>query len=172
MCLFAFLSFCLDITQMSEGSQVPKVTLCVQIIKWQSLTHWLTKVRYRAARAAKKFLNVQRIFILVLPRKVWKWFHPTRKNVKLHRSHPRPNSIGNRNDARLQRQNKMQLLWERIKALQQTSAVGGSVSVNAKYQVHNTTGPSTWYCSVETSTIVPSVTVLVPQAKPQTLYQH
>jgi len=27
---------------MSEGSQVSKVTLCVQILKWQSLTHSLT----------------------------------------------------------------------------------------------------------------------------------
>ena len=34
---------------MSEGSQVSKVTLCVEILKW----HPVTKVRYRAARAAK-----------------------------------------------------------------------------------------------------------------------
>ena len=40
--------------QMSEGSQVSKVTLCVEILKWQSaLTTTKTKVRYRAARAAK-----------------------------------------------------------------------------------------------------------------------
>ena len=46
--------------QMSEGSQVSKVTLCVKILKWRSLTHSLThsltKVRYRAARAAKKII--------------------------------------------------------------------------------------------------------------------
>ena len=42
LCLFLFLSFCLFIfmsfchfDQMSKGSQVPKVTLCVQILKWQ-----------------------------------------------------------------------------------------------------------------------------------------
>ena len=45
--------------QMSEGSQVSKVALCVKILKWHSLTHQslthqsLTEVRYRAARAAK-----------------------------------------------------------------------------------------------------------------------
>ena len=38
---------------MSEESQVSKVTLCVKILKWQSLSQSLTKVRYRAARAAK-----------------------------------------------------------------------------------------------------------------------
>ena len=37
---------------MSEGSQVLKVTLCVQILKWQSVSDH--KGRYRAARAAKK----------------------------------------------------------------------------------------------------------------------
>ena len=31
-------------------------TLCVKILKWQLLTDLLTKVRYRAARAAKKTL--------------------------------------------------------------------------------------------------------------------
>ena len=35
---------------MSEGSHVSKVTICVEILKWQ----WLSKGRYRAARAAKK----------------------------------------------------------------------------------------------------------------------
>ena len=39
---------------MSEGSQVSKVTLCVKNFKWRSVTDWLTEVRYRAARAAKK----------------------------------------------------------------------------------------------------------------------
>ena len=39
--------------QMSEGAQVSKVTLCVKILKWHPLTHSLTMVRYRAARAAK-----------------------------------------------------------------------------------------------------------------------
>ena len=43
--------------QMSEGSEVSKVTLCVKFLKWHPLTdsvgHSLTKVRYRAARAAK-----------------------------------------------------------------------------------------------------------------------
>ena len=42
--------------QMSEGSQVSKVTLCVEILKWQSPTTTKTKVRYRAARAAKNYL--------------------------------------------------------------------------------------------------------------------
>ena len=43
--------------QMSEGSQVSKVTLCVKILKWhppnQSVSQSLTKVMYRAAREAK-----------------------------------------------------------------------------------------------------------------------
>ena len=42
---------------MSEGSQVSEVTLCVEILKWHPLTHWVTKVRYRAARAAKNVLK-------------------------------------------------------------------------------------------------------------------
>ena len=45
------------VNQMSEGSEVSKVTLCVKILKWQSVSQSvsesLTKVRYRAARAAK-----------------------------------------------------------------------------------------------------------------------
>ena len=48
-CLFVFLPFCLFVflswhhsDQMSEGSQVLKVTLCVKILKWQSMTHSLT----------------------------------------------------------------------------------------------------------------------------------
>ena len=68
--LFVFLSFCLFVfsswqhsDQMSEGFQVSKVSLCVKILKWQSLTHWvsesLTKVRYRAARAAKNIFYSQ-----------------------------------------------------------------------------------------------------------------
>ena len=40
---------------MSEGSEVSTVTLCVEILKWQWPTHSVTKVRYRAARAAKKY---------------------------------------------------------------------------------------------------------------------
>ena len=45
-CLFVFLSFCILVfssfclfDQMSEGSQVSEVTLCVKIQKWQWLTH-------------------------------------------------------------------------------------------------------------------------------------
>ena len=34
-------------------SQVSRVTLCFKILKWHSISHSLTKVRYRAARAAK-----------------------------------------------------------------------------------------------------------------------
>ena len=61
VCLFVFLSFCLFVLlsfflsflsffcllsrhhsyQMSEGSQVSKVTICLKILKWQSLTHSL-----------------------------------------------------------------------------------------------------------------------------------
>ena len=58
-----FLSFCFSVflsrhhsDQMSEGSQLSMVTLCVKIQKWQSVTQSLTKVSYRAARAAKKLL--------------------------------------------------------------------------------------------------------------------
>ena len=54
--LFFFFSFCRfwhHSGQISEGSQVSKVTLCVKILKWQWPTQSLTKVRYRAARAAK-----------------------------------------------------------------------------------------------------------------------
>ena len=77
LCLFVFLSFCLffvfflsffvflflhlffflsrhHFDPMSEGSDVSKVTLCVETLKWQSVTESVTKVRYRAARAAKK----------------------------------------------------------------------------------------------------------------------
>ena len=32
-------------------------TLCVKILKWQSVTDSLTKVRYRAARAAKNRIS-------------------------------------------------------------------------------------------------------------------
>ena len=42
---------------MSEGSQVSKVTLCVKILKWRSLTDSGTKGRYRAARAAKNWIE-------------------------------------------------------------------------------------------------------------------
>ena len=38
---------------MSERSQVSKVTLCVEILKWRSLTDLVTKGRFRAARVAK-----------------------------------------------------------------------------------------------------------------------
>ena len=48
-CPFVFLPFYLFVflfrnysDQMSEGSWVSKVTLCVKILKWQSLTRWLT----------------------------------------------------------------------------------------------------------------------------------
>ena len=72
-CLFVFLllvflsfyclSFCF-LSDMSEGSQVSKVTLCVKIQKWQWVSEWVTKARYRAARAAKNN-------ILVLKTCVW-----------------------------------------------------------------------------------------------------
>ena len=49
ICLFVFFPFCLFVflswqhsDQMSEGSQVSKVTLCVKILKWQSVTHPLS----------------------------------------------------------------------------------------------------------------------------------
>ena len=51
---FVFLSFWHHSDQMSEGTQVSKVTLCVQILNSHGLTHSLTKDRYWAARAAKK----------------------------------------------------------------------------------------------------------------------
>ena len=63
-CLFVFLSRHHS-DQMSEGSQVSKVTLCVRILTWlwlsdpvthsltQSLTQWLTKGRYGAAKKQK-----------------------------------------------------------------------------------------------------------------------
>ena len=41
---------------MSKGSQVSKVTLCVKILKWQSVSESVTKVRYKGARAAKNML--------------------------------------------------------------------------------------------------------------------
>ena len=50
-CTFVFLSFCLLSDQMSEGSQVSKVNLCVQILNGQALT----------ARAAKKNMEALRI---------------------------------------------------------------------------------------------------------------
>ena len=65
-CTFVFLFFCLFVfssrhssDQMSEGSQVSKVTLCVKILKWRSVTDPVTKVKYRAARAAKKCVCIQ-----------------------------------------------------------------------------------------------------------------
>ena len=39
---------------MSEGFQVSKVTICAKILKWQLVSHLISKGRYRAARAAKK----------------------------------------------------------------------------------------------------------------------
>ena len=48
-CLFIHYS-----DQISEGSEVLKVALCVKIQKWHRVSQSLTKVRYRAARAAKK----------------------------------------------------------------------------------------------------------------------
>ena len=65
-CLYGFLSFCPFLfclsafsserhsDQMSEGFQVSKVTHSVEILKWHWITDSLTKVRYRAARAADK----------------------------------------------------------------------------------------------------------------------
>ena len=57
-CLFVMLSFCLFVLlyfcpDMSEGCQVSKVTLCVKVLKWRLPSQSVTKVRYRAARAAK-----------------------------------------------------------------------------------------------------------------------
>ena len=61
-CLFVFLSFCLYVflsrhhsDEMSEGLEVSKVTICVKILKWHPVIDSLTKVRCRAARAAKNF---------------------------------------------------------------------------------------------------------------------
>ena len=66
-CLFVFLSFCLYVflsrhhsDEMSEGLEVSKVTICVKILKWHPVIDSLTKVRYRAARAAKN-LNLWRV---------------------------------------------------------------------------------------------------------------
>ena len=58
LCLFIFLSRHHS-DQMSEGSKVSKVTLCVEILKWRWVTESLTKVRYRAARAAKKTKQIK-----------------------------------------------------------------------------------------------------------------
>ena len=41
--------------KMSQWSQVPKVTLCVEILKWQSVSQY--KGRYRGARAVKNVNN-------------------------------------------------------------------------------------------------------------------
>ena len=41
--------------KMSQWSQVPKVTLCVEILKWQSVSQY--KGRYRGARAVKNINN-------------------------------------------------------------------------------------------------------------------
>ena len=63
-CLFVFLSFCPCLyvflsrhhsDEMSEGLEVSKVTICVKILKWHPVIDSLTKVRYRAARAAKNW---------------------------------------------------------------------------------------------------------------------
>ena len=59
-CLFVFSSFCLFIALMIKclkGSQVSRVTLCAEILKWQWVSHPLTMVRYKAARAAKKVIR-------------------------------------------------------------------------------------------------------------------
>ena len=47
--IFSTFSFQL-ITKISEGAQVSKVTLCVKILKWHSVT---AQGQVRAARAAK-----------------------------------------------------------------------------------------------------------------------
>ena len=49
---WSFFVFFYHVNQMCEGSQVSKVTLCVKI----QMSEWVTKVRYRAARAAKNTL--------------------------------------------------------------------------------------------------------------------
>ena len=51
----SFWSFCHS-DQMSEGSQVSKFSLCVKIVKWESVMK-TTKGRYGAARAAKNSKN-------------------------------------------------------------------------------------------------------------------
>ena len=56
--LFVFLSFCVLLSghhsdHMSEVFQVSKATLCVQMLKGR----WVTKGRYKAARATKKRKN-------------------------------------------------------------------------------------------------------------------
>ena len=38
-CLFVFLSW-INSDQMSRGSQVSKVTICVKFLKWRSVTEW------------------------------------------------------------------------------------------------------------------------------------
>ena len=43
----------LHFDQMSEGSQISKFAIFVKILNWQSLSDSLTRVKYRAARAAK-----------------------------------------------------------------------------------------------------------------------
>ena len=85
-CLFVFLSFCLYVflsrhhsDEMSEGLEVSKVTICVKILKWHPVTDSLTKVRYRAASAAKnhqhdsntidiKLLSSMNVIIIILAR--------------------------------------------------------------------------------------------------------
>ena len=76
LCLFVFLVFlshCISVSQsrhhsdqMSEVSQVSKITLCVQILKWQwvrvSVSH--LKGRYRAARAAEKLTPVSHFSVI------------------------------------------------------------------------------------------------------------
>ena len=66
-CLFVLLSLFLFVilsvhhaVQMSEGSEVSKVSLCVNILKWQSVTDSVTKVRYRAAWAAKNMIKISK----------------------------------------------------------------------------------------------------------------
>ena len=62
--LFVFLSR-YHSDQKSEGSQVPKDTLCVQIVKWRSVSRHL-KGRYRAVRAAKDMQEREEITVMMI----------------------------------------------------------------------------------------------------------
>ena len=57
-------------------------TLCVKILKWRSVTDSLTKVRYRAARAAKKEIQIEVVLLNLIQsgpseHKIWDIVQPS-----------------------------------------------------------------------------------------------
>ena len=88
-CLFVFLSFCLFVflfrhhfDQMSEGSEVSKVTLCVKIQKWHWVSHWPTdwpRSGIELPGQLKKSIIFFKTFFFIFSTVRCSILHPTRR---------------------------------------------------------------------------------------------